>query len=109
MATKIDIAPNHDRELVLARIDGRARPSSSIASGPIPSAFRSGSAPKPWRAEVHEDGAEAGRRGRDHHVRPRTARCSRTCGVYLEVVPNKKIVFTDAFTEGWVPAARAAA
>ena len=25
-------------------------------------------------------------------------------GVYLEVVPNKKLVFTDAFTEGWVPA-----
>lgn len=25
-------------------------------------------------------------------------------GVYLEVVPNKKLVFTDAFTEGWIPA-----
>lgn len=25
-------------------------------------------------------------------------------GVYLEVVPNKKLVFTDAFTDGWVPA-----
>jgi uncharacterized protein YndB with AHSA1/START domain len=25
-------------------------------------------------------------------------------GLYLEVVPNQKIVFTDAFTEGWVPA-----
>ncbi len=24
-------------------------------------------------------------------------------GVYLEVVPNQKIVFTDAFTAGWVP------
>lgn len=24
-------------------------------------------------------------------------------GVYLEVVPNRKLVFTDAFTEGWVP------
>jgi uncharacterized protein YndB with AHSA1/START domain len=24
-------------------------------------------------------------------------------GVYLEVVPNEKIVFTDAFTEAWVP------
>lgn len=22
-------------------------------------------------------------------------------GVYLEVVPNEKIVFTDAFTEAW--------
>jgi uncharacterized protein YndB with AHSA1/START domain len=24
-------------------------------------------------------------------------------GVYLEVVPNEKIVFTDAYTEAWVP------
>lgn len=24
-------------------------------------------------------------------------------GVFLEVVPNEKIVFTDAFTPGWVP------
>lgn len=25
-------------------------------------------------------------------------------GVYLEVIPNKKLVFTDAYTEGWKPA-----
>lgn len=24
-------------------------------------------------------------------------------GVYLEVIPNEKLVFTDAFTAGWVP------
>lgn len=24
-------------------------------------------------------------------------------GVYLEIVPNEKIVFTDAYTAGWVP------
>jgi len=24
-------------------------------------------------------------------------------GIYLEVVPNKRIVFTDAFTSAWVP------
>jgi uncharacterized protein YndB with AHSA1/START domain len=28
-------------------------------------------------------------------------------GVYLEVVPNRRLVFTDAFTEGWVPGADA--
>jgi uncharacterized protein YndB with AHSA1/START domain len=27
-------------------------------------------------------------------------------GVYLELVPNKKIVFTDAFTSGWKPAGK---
>lgn len=25
-------------------------------------------------------------------------------GVYLEVVPDEKLVFTDAFTDGWTPA-----
>lgn len=25
-------------------------------------------------------------------------------GVYLEVIPNQKLVFTDTYTEGWVPA-----
>ncbi len=25
-------------------------------------------------------------------------------GVYLEVVPGEKLVFTDAYTEGWKPA-----
>ncbi len=24
-------------------------------------------------------------------------------GIYLEVVPNEKLVFTDAFTAGWIP------
>jgi uncharacterized protein YndB with AHSA1/START domain len=25
-------------------------------------------------------------------------------GVYLEVIPNEKLVFTDAYSEGWKPA-----
>ncbi len=27
-------------------------------------------------------------------------------GVFLEIVPNRRIVTTDAFTEGWVPAGK---
>ena len=27
-------------------------------------------------------------------------------GVYLEVVPNQRLVFTDAFTEAWVPSTK---
>ena len=27
-------------------------------------------------------------------------------GVYLEVVPNQRLVFTDAFTEAWIPSAK---
>ncbi|GAA5179594.1 SRPBCC family protein [Niveibacterium umoris] len=28
-------------------------------------------------------------------------------GVYLEVVPNRRLVFTDAFTEAWLPSGKA--
>ncbi len=27
-------------------------------------------------------------------------------GIYLEIVPNEKIVFTDAYTSAWVPSAK---
>ncbi len=27
-------------------------------------------------------------------------------GIFLEVVPNEKLVFTDAYTEAWVPSAK---
>ncbi len=27
-------------------------------------------------------------------------------GVYLEVIPNRKIVFTDAYTSAWVPSGK---
>lgn len=59
--------------------------------------------PKPWRAEVVEMDLRAGGRssitmyGPEGEVAPND-------GVYLEVVPKRRIVFTDAFTSGWSPA-----
>ncbi|UZK64742.1 SRPBCC family protein [Sphingomonas sp. M1-B02] len=59
--------------------------------------------PKPWRAEVVEMDLRAGGRssitmyGPDGEVMPND-------GVYLEVVPERRLVFTDAFTVGWEPA-----
>jgi uncharacterized protein YndB with AHSA1/START domain len=58
--------------------------------------------PKPWRAEVVELDLRAGGRaaitmhGPNGEVMPNE-------GVYLEVEPRKKIVFTDAFRSGWIP------
>lgn len=31
----------------------------------------------------------------------------RNVGVYLEIVPNQKLVFTDAYTEAWLPSDKA--
>ncbi|MBX3593140.1 SRPBCC family protein [Sphingomonas sp.] len=59
--------------------------------------------PPPWRAEVQEMDLRPGGSasitmyGPNGEVMPNR-------GVYLEVVPERLIVFTDAFTPGWDPA-----
>lgn len=59
--------------------------------------------PKPWRAELVEMDLRAGGRssvtmyGPNGEVAPNE-------GVYLEVIPERLIVFTDALTKGWDPA-----
>ena len=58
--------------------------------------------PRPWRAQVVEMDLRAGGRsaitmyGPEGEVMPNE-------GVYLEVVPEHRIVFTDAFRAGWMP------
>jgi uncharacterized protein YndB with AHSA1/START domain len=60
-------------------------------------------APKPWTTEVVEQDWRAGgrnatiMRGPDGEEFPNE-------GVFLEVVPNKRFMFTDAFQAGWIPA-----
>lgn len=59
--------------------------------------------PPPWRAELVEMDLRPGGRsavtmhGPDGEVMPNE-------GVYLEVIPERRIVFTDAFKSGWNPA-----
>ena len=102
MTTKVEATPNHDRELVLARIID-ATPEQVFRAWTTPERFPEWFCPKPWRAEATRQdlrpggAAETTMYGPDGEVFPNH-------GVYLEVVPNRKIVFTDAFTEGWVPA-----
>ena len=62
--------------------------------------------PRPWLTPVVETDVRPGgsslvlMRGPNGEENP----CH---GVYLEVVPNKKLVFTDAFTKAWVPSGHA--
>lgn len=59
--------------------------------------------PRPWSVEVIENDLTAGgrcalvMRGPDGEEQPSE-------GVYLEVLPQRRIVSTDAFVPGWVPA-----
>lgn len=59
-------------------------------------------APKPWTTKIIEQDLRPGGRsamimsGSDGETPPME-------GVFLEVVPNESIVFTNAFTAGWIP------
>lgn len=59
-------------------------------------------APKPWTTQIIENDLRPGGRsamimsGPDGGTSPME-------GVILEVIPNRSIVFTNAFTAGWIP------
>jgi len=58
--------------------------------------------PKPWTTEIVELDLRPG--GRSHMImRGPAGEESAMEGVVLEVVPNQRIVFTNAFTAGWIP------
>ena len=59
-------------------------------------------APKPWATRVVEQDLRAGGRSAMIMSGPDGA-TSPLEGVFLEVVPNERIVFTNAFTAGWIP------
>lgn len=58
--------------------------------------------PRPWSVEIVEQDMRPG--GRSAMImRGPNGEESPQDGVYLEVVPMERIVFTDAFTAGWHP------
>lgn len=62
-------------------------------------------APKPWTiAKVDHDLRPGGRA--NIVMRSPEGQEFPNAGVFLEIVPNEKIVTTDAFTEGWRPAGK---
>jgi uncharacterized protein YndB with AHSA1/START domain len=101
MATPVDIAPNHDRELVLARLID-APPETLFRCWTDPKVMPEWLCPKPWTVEITKQELKPG--GASNLImRGPDGEESVQDGVYLEVVPGRKLVFTDAYTEGWVP------
>lgn len=60
-------------------------------------------APKPWTTRVVEMDLRAGGRSAMVMSGPGGEPSSPIEGVFLEVVPQRRVVFTDAFRVGWVP------
>lgn len=101
MTIKLDIAPTDDRELVLARIIDAPR-ENVYRCWTDPNLVTQWFAPKPWTTPRAEMDVRAGgsslvvMAGPDGNEFPNP-------GVFLEVVPGRKIVFTDAYTQAWQP------
>lgn len=101
MITKIDVKPESDRELVLRfLIDAPA--AQVYRAWTDPKLMVQWFTPKPWSTVRVENDVRAG--GSSLVVmRSPEGQEFPNAGIYLEVVPNKKLVFTDAFTKAWQP------
>jgi uncharacterized protein YndB with AHSA1/START domain len=101
MTIKVDIAPASDRELVLCRIIDAPR-ENVFKAWTDPTLLKQWFAPAPFSTPVVETDVRTG--GSSYIVmRDPQGNDYPNRGVYLEVVPNAKLVFTDAFTRPWEP------
>lgn len=104
MTTKIDIAPRSDRELVLARIIDAPR-EQVYRAWTDPELMKQWFTPKPWTTEEVKIDVRPGGRSEIVMADENGNRYPNP-GQYVEVVPNEKLVFTDAFVGDWVPSER---
>ena len=99
--TTTNAAPASDRELALTRLIDAPR-EKLFRAWTDPALLRQWFAPLPWTTPVAELDVRPGganlivMRGPDGSEFPNR-------GVYLEVVENERLVFTDAYTTAWVP------
>ena len=97
-------SPSTDRDLVLTRLIDAPR-QTLYRCWTEPALMKQWFAPKPYETPVVEVDVRSGganlivMRGPDGQDMPNR-------GIYLEVVPNERLVFTEAFTEAWQPSAK---
>jgi uncharacterized protein YndB with AHSA1/START domain len=102
MTTSKTTTSTEGRDLILTRLI-EAPPAKVFQAWTDPELLRQWFAPKPWttpsaRLDVRPGGASAVvMRGPDGNEFPNP-------GVYLEVVKDQRLVFTDAYTTAWEPA-----
>lgn len=94
-------APASDRELVIERILNAPR-EKVFAAWTTPELLKQWFTPRPWTTPIVEMEVRPGgaslivMRGPDGQEFPNR-------GIYLDVVPNERLVFTDAYTRAWEP------
>jgi uncharacterized protein YndB with AHSA1/START domain len=101
MTTTNKTTPASDRELVLTRIIDAPR-EKVFKAWTDPELLKQWFAPAPWTTPAAQTDVRPGgsslivMRGPDGNDFPNS-------GVYLEVVKNERLVFTDAYTKAWEP------
>ena len=104
MTNATNVAPAAENELVLTRLIGAPR-DKLFRAWTEPELMKQWFCPRPWITPVIETDVRPGgssyvlMRGPDGTEFPNH-------GVYLEVVKNERLVFTDAYTKAWVPSAK---
>jgi uncharacterized protein YndB with AHSA1/START domain len=94
-------APMSDRELVLTRVID-ASPEKLFRAWTEPELLKQWHTPDPWKTIYAETDVRAG--GSNYIVmQSPEGQEFPNHGVYLEVVKNEKLVFTDAYTKAWEP------
>lgn len=92
---------NSERELVLIRMI-EAKPEKLFRAWTEPELIKQWFAPKPWTTTLAEVDLRPGGANLIVMCSPEGEEFPNR-GVYLEVVKNQKLVFTDAYTQAWVP------
>jgi uncharacterized protein YndB with AHSA1/START domain len=104
MTTIVEANPSSDRELVLCRIIDAPR-EKVFRAWTDPEIMKQWFAPLPWTTPHVEVDLRPG--GANLVVmRSPEGTDYPNPGIYLEVVPNEKLVFTDAFTKAWEPSGK---
>jgi uncharacterized protein YndB with AHSA1/START domain len=95
---------NADRDLVITR-DIAASPEKLYRCWTEPELMKQWFAPQPWTTSHAETDVRAGGSSLVVMRSPEGQEFPNP-GVYLEVVPNRRIVATDAYTRAWEPSAK---
>jgi uncharacterized protein YndB with AHSA1/START domain len=100
-AKKLDVQPENERELVISRIMDvpREKVFKAFADAKL---LKQWYAPRPWSISHVEIDLRTGGTIEFTMKSPEGQEFPNS-GVYLEVIPNEKIVSTDAYTAAWEP------
>jgi uncharacterized protein YndB with AHSA1/START domain len=94
-------SPLSERELSIVR-ETHLPPEKLYAAWTTPQLMEQWFCPRPWYVTDVEVDVRVGGAFRMTICGPDEERFPNT-GVYLEIIPNRKLIFTDAFTADWEP------